>query len=143
MKNAFFLFLAVLASIVLAACKPTVQPAPEAAAPDTSESSPILEVVPVEENAHSGDSMLWADALQTCEKNQIARIFWSKDAIAGGAARIELGDGENPSVFARIGKPGEKETGPWAGPGTTFVLRGDIDGIERSRLILPAPQGCN
>lgn len=130
--------------IALTACKPTPQPVAENSAPATISPAEIVQdVAVVAEQSHSGDTLLWADPLPACEKNQTAHIYWSNDALVGGAARIELGDGDNPSVFARIGKAGDKETGPWAGPGTTFVLRGDLDGVERSRLILPKPQHCN
>lgn len=127
-----------IAAVSLAACNPSPEASTQAGAEAGRAAAPASG-----SGQNVGNTVIWANPLVSCEKNQVVHVFWSNEALVGGAARIELGDGPNPAVFARIGKAGSKETGPWAGPGTTFVLRGATDGAERSRLVLPAPAGCN
>ncbi|MDQ3057169.1 MAG: hypothetical protein M3Q96_05410 [Pseudomonadota bacterium] len=126
--------------LTLAACNRA--PAPGDMAPPPAPGTPPPASAPTEQVAgrEFGETLLWADPLTTCELGQTTTLHWSKEAVAKGPARIELGD-TNPGVFARIGDAGEKQTGPWADPGGAVVLRGE-DGVARARLVFKGPEAC-
>lgn len=126
--------------LALAACQRAPGPdAPSASAANAGAQTAQAAMQPAAP-AEFGESMLWLDPLQNCGDKQVSRIHWSKEAVAKGAASVELGE-TAPGVFARIGSEGEKETGNWAYPGGVVVLRG-VDGEIRARQIFKGPGGC-
>lgn len=117
-------------------------PAPQEAAPAANATAAATPVAPVQPKAAAefGETLLWLDPLPACGGGQVTKIHWSKEAVAEGPASIELGE-TNPGVFARIGGPGNKETGTWAYPGGVVILRGD-DGKVRARQVFKGPENC-
>lgn len=139
-----FLSFALLAAVVVAGCSRESEPA-GAALPDAATTAPT----PVEPTTDAAPApavasakLIWADALATCDADQVTTVHWSPDTVATGPALIEIGDGAAPGLFASVGAGGDKETGPWAAPGVILVLRRADDRSELGRVVLEGPADC-
>lgn len=58
-------------------------------------------------------------------------------AISTESVQLWVGDSQNAKLFAAGGAIGKATTGPWAAPGSVFVLRNGNDGTEIDRLVIP------
>jgi hypothetical protein len=76
----------------------------------------------IEDSSHSlPDDAVRIERLTSCAQGQVAIVHWNEAAVAEGAIRIWV-DGSTPTLFAESAEPGSKSTGPWASPGTVFVV---------------------
>lgn len=142
-QNKLLIPVAFLALLALAACSQEAQPTNAApAAAEAAEATPPAASAEVTDSAPVAAAMIWADPLPTCEGKQITTVYWSKEALAAGPVRIEIGEGTEPGLFASVGAEGSKATGPWAAPGIVFVVRAASDGAERGRVVLAGPGVC-
>lgn len=123
--------------LMTTACKPAPAPAPEGPAADALTTA--VRAVSATAAAPDTSHLFWADPLATCDDKQVTTLHWSKEALALGAVRIELGTGAEPGTFALLGAEGQKETGAWASPGQIFVMRTHADNVERARVVLEGP----
>ncbi len=140
-----------IAALALAACKPKVEPAEapqseasEATQPPTESEAPPN---PFPKNASPeriaeiqtiGRTGLWSDVTEVC-RGQRPRAVLTWNVADSGAERVILyvldKDGSERN-FGQGGAVGEKQTGPWLSPGTTFRLRDKAEKAELASLVI-------
>ena len=80
--------------------------------------------------------------LTSCEYAKVL-LKWDTSTAEKPPAVVEIYSGnaeETPGLFAAAGATGEKETGPWVRPGSTFSLRDKSTGTELERLVIGGPR---
>lgn len=135
---------------LLAACSQQATPEPEPARAMSSkpaEPAPAAQAQPAKpaaapdaDEAPAGDAPMWLDPLAGCEGGQVSTLHWSEALLAKGPVEVRFGEAADAPLFAQLGEPGSKETGPWLEPGAVFVAR-LADGTEVARAVAKGP-GC-
>lgn len=136
------LLAAALALLVLGCAQeppPSLAPALEPSQPAVADAGRAGEVAPAPE-ALPADAVS-VDPLPDCSGNQVTTVRWNESALASGGIRIWI-EGEPRGLFAEPGLPGEKQTGPWAAPGMSFVVT-DAGGRELSRIPVTSWVACD
>lgn len=81
--------------------------------------------------------------LDNCDYG-VVLVKWNTSTAETPPAVVEIysgsSAGETPGLFAAAGATGEKETGPWVRPGSTFSLRDKATGAELERLVIGGPR---
>jgi len=80
--------------------------------------------------------------LASCEYGKVL-LKWDTSTADKPPAVVEIYSGnaeETPGLFAAAGATGEKETGPWVRPGSTFSLRDKSTGTKLERLVIGGPR---
>lgn len=105
----------------------TVEPAEATAMP----SAPQVEVAPT--------VLIHAEpaALPDCNGHAVT-LTWNVAQAKPGVATVKIYTGSG-QLFAHHGASGSVETGPWAKPGSVFVLRSGDDDSELERLTIGGP----
>jgi len=82
--------------------------------------------------------------LGSCDVGAVVTVRWDMRATNPAVTDVEIWTGApgKETIFAAGGYAGEAATGPWAYPGTTFLVRNKADGAELARAVVGGPS-CN
>lgn len=151
----FLLMLGLVSSAGLfAACSQRAQPEPAPArsiAAEQADPAAVAPFAPAARDAEltalatpdepvTGDATLWLDPLASCEGGQVSTLHLSDALLAKGPVEVRFGELADGPLFAQVGEPGSKQTGPWLAPGAVFIARLG-DGTEVARAVAKGP-GC-
>lgn len=128
------LFLSV-ALIGLCACS---QESTNTASPSsTPPSAPAAAV----ESIPSGPAYVVPGELTDCTQGKIVTLKWDFRATNPEVSDVEILTGApgHETLFAAGGPNGDAPTGPWASPGTAFIIKNKTDGKELSRVVVSGP----
>lgn len=137
------LFAALPLLLALAACgkqgsEATLPPpAPEAEAPSATGVADARIVVPQTRFIRAEPA-----ELSNCDFTKVT-LKWDASGAGMPIAVVEIHAGDatsTPGLFAAGGITGEKETGPWVRPGSTFSLRDKATGNELEKLVIGGPR---
>lgn len=146
-----------IAVISLAACKPkmseeqastaaTPASTAPAAAASTIPAGPLPRFAPparIAEIKASGQTGFWSNPSQFCPGKRTAVLTWNVEAT--GAQKVILyviGKDGSERNFGRGGPVGERQSGPWLKPGTTFKLRNADGGAELGSITFARGKAC-
>lgn len=136
---------AILATCVvcLAACQRDSAQAPaDQAAP--AEMARAVAPEPVKA-VTSGPLSVAPGRLESCDIGAVVTVKWDVRTEHPGVTETEVWTGpttEKLTLFAASTAIGEARTGPWAGPGSIFVLRDRANNNELARVSVDGP-ACN
>ena len=112
-------------------------PTPEASASNATSVADARIVVPQTRFIHSEPA-----ELPNCDFTKVT-LKWDASGAGIPIAVVEIYAGDatsTPGLFAAGGITGEKETGPWVRPGSTFSLRDKATGNELEKLVIGGPR---
>lgn len=112
-------------------------PTPEASPSSATEVADARVVVPQTRFIHAEPA-----ELTNCEFTKVT-LKWDASGAGIPIAVVEIHAGDatsTPGLFAAGGITGEKETGPWVRPGSTFSLRDKATGNELEKLVIGGPR---
>lgn len=129
--RAFFVSVALIA---LCACS---QESTNTASPSSTPASAPTAV----ESKPSGPAYVVPDELTDCTQGKIVTLKWDFRATNPEISNVEILTGApgHETLFAAGGPNGEAPTGPWASPGTAFIIKNKTDGKELSRVVVSGP----
>lgn len=136
LKNTKRALFASVALIWLCACS---QEGANTAAPASTPSSAAT----ASESKPSGPAYVVPGELTGCTQGKVVTLKWDFRSIHPEVTEVEIltGTPATETLFAAGGPTGEAPTGPWAYPGTMFVIKNKADGKELSRVVV-AGQAC-
>lgn len=144
-RHGFGLLGAVLA-LSLAACS---RETPADSAPgSTTEQPPAAEgsaeataPEPVENRDPTGSAYTVPSTLADCAQGRIVTLKWDFRTSHPNVSDLEVYTGApgKETLFAAGGNPGEAATGPWAYPGTVFLLKDKASGEELTQVKVLGP----
>lgn len=79
--------------------------------------------------------------LTSCVVGSVVTVRWDLRPTHPNVADVEIFTGQpgKETIFAAGGFAGEAATGPWARPGTTFLVRNKADGTEVAKAVVGGP----
>lgn len=146
-------FAAILASVfVIAGCKQKIGQPAAANAPSSNDAVPaasarklpkVASPARIAEIKASGKTGFWSDPTEFCPKRRVAVLTWNVEA--SGASKVVLyvvGKDGKERNFGRGGPVGERQTGPWLKPGSTYRLRNADGNAELGTIIFNRGKSC-
>jgi hypothetical protein len=79
--------------------------------------------------------------LSSCGVGKIVTVKWDVRAEKPAITDVEIFTGApmKETLFAAGGPTGEAATGPWASPGTVFILKNKADGKNVAHIVVGGP----
>ncbi|HET7161166.1 MAG TPA: hypothetical protein VFI32_00640 [Rhodanobacteraceae bacterium] len=91
----------------------------------------------------SGKTGFWSDPVDYCPRHRVAVLTWNVEA--SGAKKVVLfvvGKNGKERNFGRGGPIGERQTGAWLKPGSTFRLRNPDGNAELGTITFKRGTSC-
>ena len=124
---------------MLAGCKPAAQD-PVADTATSASPAPAEPAAPATPATPQGVGLLTTEPAElTCDRPQAISVRWDVAAVEPAVELVEIWTGQPLSLFASGAVAGEAVTGPWALPGTIFVLRDKATGRDLDRIVVGGP----